>query len=320
MPTNQTLGFIGCGKKHNQSIEIYTKHANKPTGNMGGAVLHGILNSAFPASPQTQLQETNPPITHFKACTKTASSATRLRDTIPSHNASQVEIVSGENVQTMRDADVIILGCKPFMAEDVLGAEGVREALAGKLVISMLAGQSVEQLLNIIRGSASEAESEESVADPIIMKAIPNMGAAYQTSMTIIEEPAPTTPPAMISTTEWIFNQVGKVKYLPDTLMGLGTVLVGAAIAALTVPIEGLLDGCVAEGMRRGDAMEIVLQGIRGLSSSLEDGTHPAVLRESISSPRGCTIQALLALERKGTRSDFSDAIVEGNKHLREKM
>ncbi|KAJ5758076.1 uncharacterized protein N7511_006770 [Penicillium nucicola] len=302
---------------------------------MGGAVLSGILSSAFPANNQSQSQAqiedsksestTKPPITNFKACTKTASSAKRLQATIPSHDAHQVEIVSGQNVQTMRAADVIILGCKPFMAEDVLGESGVQEALAGKLVISMLAGQSVDQLLAIIRNSGSRSgadASTEEIPDPIIMKAIPNMGASYGESMTIIEEASPATPipESMVQTTEWIFKQVGKIKYLPVNVTGLGTVLVGASIAALTLPIEGLLDGCVAEGLKRGDAMEIVLQGIRGLSASLEAGTHPAVLRESISSPRGCTIQALLALERAGARSHFAEAIVRGNEHLREKM
>ncbi|KAJ5308823.1 hypothetical protein PENANT_c013G10779 [Penicillium antarcticum] len=304
MSKGQTLGFIGCG-------------------NMGGAVLNGILTSAFPAN-QENTSTTKQPITTFKACTKTASSAERLKSSIPSHNAHQVEIVSGENVQTMRDSDVIILGCKPFMADDVLSENGVREALAGKLVISMLAGQSANNLLSIIQSSGastatrSEGESQK-LPDPVIMKAIPNMGAEYGESMTILEE-SPNTPAPMIEITEWIFNQVGKIKYLPVNQTGLATVLVGASIAALTLPIEGLLDGCVAEGLKRGDAMEIVLQGIRGLTASLEAGTHPAVLRESISSPRGCTIQALLALERAGARSHYADAIVQGNEHLREKM
>jgi hypothetical protein len=35
---------------------------------------------------------------------------------------------------------------------------------------------------------------------------------------------------------------------------------------------------------------------IRGLSAVLESGKHPAAVRESISSPRGCTIQTLLSV------------------------
>ncbi|KAI1834842.1 hypothetical protein DTO006G1_3330 [Penicillium roqueforti] len=292
MASGQTLGFIGCG-------------------NMGGAVLKGLLNSVLSA---TSTDPTPNPITRFIACTKTASSASRLEKTIAPEHQELIKIVSDQTVQTMQEADVIILGCKPFMAEAVLREEGVRDALAGKLVISMLAGQSCETLTRLINPDPGAADQ------PHLMKAIPNMGAQFGQSMTIIETPAPSIPPAMVLVTEWIFKHVGAVKYLGAEQIGLATVLVGATMATLTLPIEGLLDGCVAEGFKRADAMELVLQGIRGLSAVLESGQHPAVVRESISSPRGCTIQTLLSLEKAGTRSDFAEAIVRGNTHLKEKM
>ncbi|CAG8892929.1 unnamed protein product [Penicillium egyptiacum] len=289
MAAGQTLGFIGCG-------------------NMGGAVLNGLLNSAF----STKSASPNP-ITCFIACTKTASSASRLQTSIAPQHQQLIKIVFDQTLQTMQQADIIILACKPFMAEAVLSEEGVRDALAGKLVISMLAGQSCEALTRLINPDPSPEA-------PHLMKAIPNMGAQFNASMTIIETPAPTIPSSMVAITEWIFQHVGAVKYLGAEQIGLATVLVGATMATLTLPIEGLLDGCVAEGFKRGDAMELVLQGIRGLSAVLESGQHPAAVRESISSPRGCTIQTLLSLEKAGTRSDFAEAIVRGNTHLKEKM
>ncbi|KAJ5374089.1 NADP oxidoreductase coenzyme F420-dependent [Penicillium concentricum] len=292
MASGQTLGFIGCG-------------------NMGGAVLNGLLNSAF-SSKSTETSRN--PISRFIACTKTATSASRLQASIAPEHQDLIKIVSDQNVQTMQEADIIILGCKPFMAEAVLGEKGVRDALAGKLVISMLAGPTCPTLTHLINPDPDAATS------PHLMKAIPNMGAQFGQSMTIIETPAPRIPQSMVAATEWIFKHVGAVKYLGPEQIGLATVLVGATMATLTLPIEGLLDGCVAEGFKRADAMELVLQGIRGLSAVLESGQHPAVVRESISSPRGCTIQTLLSLEKAGTRSDFAEAIVRGNTHLKEKM
>jgi pyrroline-5-carboxylate reductase len=283
---------------------------------MGGAVLNGILAAAF-SKPSTEPK----PISNFIACTKSASSAARIRSSIAAEHQDLIKVVSGQNVQTMKEADVVILGCKPFMADDVLREEGVREALAGKLVISMLAGQSCENLTRIIKEGPLGSESPETqAADPGVMKIIPNIGAQFGESMSIIETPSAAVSQAMAETAEWIFNQVGKVKYLAPEQTGLATVLVGATLASLTLPIEGLLDGCVAEGFKRADAMEMVLQGIRGLSAVLESGAHPAVVRESISSPRGCTIQALLSLEKAGTRSEFAEAMIRGNKHLKENM
>ncbi|KAJ5893814.1 hypothetical protein N7495_005505 [Penicillium taxi] len=145
-----------------------------------------------------------------------------------------LKVVSSKIVKTMQEADVVILGFKHFLVDDVLSTKGVREALANKLVISLL-------------------------ADPVVVKGMPNMGAQFRQSMTVLE-----TPFVSLSAenAEWVFGQVGAVK------------------------------GCwtgVVEGLKRADAMEVLLQGIRGLSAALEAGIHPAALRESISSPRGCT-------------------------------
>ncbi|KAJ5678762.1 hypothetical protein N7462_007006 [Penicillium macrosclerotiorum] len=290
----RTLAFIGCG-------------------NMGGAILHGILDAAFPTDGSIPQQSR--PVSNFIACTKSVPSAERLQGSLRVAHQSLVKVTSSQDVpiQLMKDADILVLGFKPFMAEDVLSAQGVREALAGKLVISLLAGQTLQNLARIIRGDSTFG----TVADPVLVKVIPNMGAQFRQSMTIIETPEAPIPQYMTEVVEWMFTQVGKIKYLPQSQMDLGSVLVGAALAAMTVPIEGILDGCVAEGLKRPDATEMVLYGLRGLSAALESGIHPAVLRESISSPRGCTIQALLTLERAGSRAHYADAIIDGTQHLK---
>ncbi|CEJ54148.1 hypothetical protein PMG11_00470 [Penicillium brasilianum] len=298
-----TVAFIGCG-------------------NMGGAILHGVLDAAF--TNESKSEHTRP-VSKFIACTKTAASADRLRASIPAEQQPHVEVISSQAVpvEVMKSADIVMLGFKPFMAEDVLRAKGVEEALAGKLVISLLAGQTPQNLARIIHEGALDStgddvpDSSHSVVAPIIVKAIPNMGAQFRQSVTIIETPEHAIPTHMTQVVEWIFKQVGEIKYLPPSQMDLGSVLVGAALAAMTVPIEGILDGCVAEGLKRSDAMEMMLGGLRGLSAALESGIHPAVLRESISSPRGCTIQALLTLEKAGSRADYAEAIINGTQHLK---
>lgn len=290
---------------------------------MGGAILHGVLDAAF--SSKNSDSAKSRPVSKFIACTKTASSAERLKASIPAEQQPHVEVVSSQAapVEVMKNADIVVLGFKPFMADDVLRSEGVEEALAGKLVISLLAGQTPENLARIIRegsqgsGAFTFAGSSSSTPRPFIVKAIPNMGAQFRQSVTIIETPESPIPEHMTEVVEWMFKQVGEIKYLPQSQMDLGSVLVGAALAAMTVPIEGILDGCVAEGLKRSDAMEMMLGGLRGLSAALESGIHPAVLRESISSPRGCTIQALLTLEKAGSRADYAEAIINGTQHLK---
>ena len=281
---------------------------------MGSAILHGILDSITSDAHSVRSEFIKHPIPRFIACTKTAESAERLKATFPVEQKSLVEVTSSQEVpvEIMKRATVIILGFKPFMAEDVLGSAGVRDALAGKLVISLLAGQAPHDLIRMVRKG-----STGSFVDPVVIQVNPNMGARFRESMTMIGIPEEPIPEQMREVVDWVFSQVGAIKYLPLNQMCLGSVVGGAALAIMTVPIEGILDGCVAEGLRRPEAMELVLQGIRGLSAALESGIHPAVLRESISSPRGCTIQSLLSLERAGSRADYADAIIQGTQHLK---
>jgi pyrroline-5-carboxylate reductase len=55
-------------------------------------------------------------------------------------------MLAGENVKGCKEGDVILLGCKPQLAEDILAEEGVKEALEGKMLVSICAGLRIEQL------------------------------------------------------------------------------------------------------------------------------------------------------------------------------
>ncbi|KAF9636319.1 NADP oxidoreductase [Lasiodiplodia theobromae] len=166
----------------------------------------------------------------------------------------------------------------------------------------MLAGLSSTEIQRLCL--SADEEPETSAGGPIVTKAVPNIAARCRQSMTILELPeSGSIPQREAELTEWIFGQVGSVKWLAEGLVNAGSMLMTACLAALSIPLEGLLDGSVAEGLRRADAMEIAVQGVNGLGAMLDLGMHPAVVRESISSPRGCTIQSLLTVEKAATRA-----------------
>ncbi|GLA07599.1 hypothetical protein AnigIFM60653_008834 [Aspergillus niger] len=279
----KTLAFIGCG-------------------NMGSAILNGLLDAT-----RTQAGKVN----HFIISTKTAASAERLRSQY-AEDASRVTIAHDSNRRAMREADIILLACKPFLAKGILSAPGVGEALSGKLVISIMAGMTPTDILNCL--SDGDRESVK------IVRAMPNVAARLRQSMTIVE--LPETKPLeedLVEIVTWVFEVIGKVKFLSADLFDVGTMLVGAGIGVMTVPLEGLLDGCVVEGLRRAEALEMAAQMLSGMAALLKEGegSHPAVLRENISSPRGCTIQGVMTAERAGARATFADAVINGTRHLK---
>ncbi|KAJ3536767.1 hypothetical protein NM208_g6585 [Fusarium decemcellulare] len=288
--SGKTIAFIGCG-------------------NMGSALLLGLLDAIH---PETTSNTGSQKFKSIIACTNSEKSAEKLKQTL-GQCGSFVQVLHQQNQAAIEKADVVVLGFKPFMAKKVLQQPGIQKGLAGKLVISLLAGLSVKEIQTLIAESEDGTESPA----PYIAKAIPNLAARYQQSMTILEQLPADFPPEHAEFLNWMFFLVGRTKFLDESLVDVGSVLVTTCVATLTVPIDGILDGSVVEGFKRQDALELVTQGVAGLGSLLSNGSHPAVLREQVSSPKGTTIQTLVTVERQGCRATFTDALLKGTEHLK---
>ncbi|KAF4259242.1 hypothetical protein KXV27_002838 [Aspergillus fumigatus] len=237
---------------------------------MGSAILSGLLD----ATRRTTDSNGSPSakISRFIVSTKSAASAHRLGEEFQA-DKDRVDIRHSDNLLAMQEADIVLLACKPYLAEEVLGELGVREALAGKLVISIMAGKSPEDIEKYIYRD-TPADDAESKA--IIVRAMPNVAARLRQSMTIIEINNNLSHD-IADTLTWIFELIGKVKFLAADLFDIGTMLVGSSIAVLTVPLDGILDGCVAEGLRRADALEMAAQNLIGMAGTNEDEVRKTV-------------------------------------------
>lgn len=75
---------------------------------------------------------------------------------------------------------------------------------------------------------------------------------------------------------------------LPPQLKDFGTVYNTACLAMMSVALEGLIDVCVALGLKRQDTVDVVIGGFAGLSVMLFNNTHPAVISESAALSKGC--------------------------------
>ena len=80
----------------------------------------------------------------------------------------------GGNLLAITQADVIILGCKPYLVQSVLEVEGVSEALAGKFVISIIAGKTLEVLTeHIVRGQSKSLDKANRKAKALLLGLFP---------------------------------------------------------------------------------------------------------------------------------------------------
>lgn len=276
-------------------------------GTMGVAVLSGVLASLKSGN---MAPVDNPPArlpSRFIACVKRPESVERVKAALPDN--PNLEVVRGDNVGAAKRADVVILACKPWMVETVLGESGMAEALGGKMLVSVLAGVTGEQIQGVLYGKDSAPPPASSRCT--VIRAMFNTAAVIRQSLTVIETSNPPLPEEQSSLITWIFKQIGEVVFLPSNNMDASTALCGSGPAFFLIMIEAAADGGVAMGLPRAEAQKMAAQSMMGAAGLVLSGQHPAVLKDKVCTPGGCTIGGLTVLEEAGVRGSVSRAIRE---------
>ena len=83
--------------------------------------------------------------------------------------------------------------------------------------------------------------------------------------------------------------------------------------------IEAMAEGGVKIGLPRRVATELAAQTCLGAASMvLETGDHPALLKDDVTTPAGCTIDGILELEEGGLRVTLIKAVVEARRRAQD--
>ena len=280
---------------------------------MGTAILAGILSSLESSTNPSEGLPSGSTPSRFLACVTSPASEQRIEKALSKfrHN---VQTYSKDHVQCVRDADLIILGCKPYMAEKILKQKGMKDALSRKTLVTILAGITALQLRKILYGFGETKDDTSPEDECSIVRALPNTAALIGESMTTISGRAEgdlPLPSNVLSIVTWIFERVGRVSHLQPTAMDAATALCGSGPAFCALIMEALADGALAMGVPRAEAQMMAAQTMRGATGLVLNGEHPAIVREKVSTPGGCTIGGLLVLEESCVRGTVSKAIRE---------
>ena len=93
--------------------------------------------------------------------------------------------------------------------------------------------------------------------------------------------------------------------------MDVSTALCGSGPAFYALVLEAMADGAVAMGMPRAEAQLMAAQTMKGTAGMVLNGEHPAMVREKVSTPGGCTIGGLLVLEEGRVRGTVARSVRE---------
>lgn len=282
---------------------------------MGTAILSGIFDSLAPLDTPDHAKAIAPndasaPAklpTRFSACVTKAESGERIRKELEKYD-TKITIHENNNLQAVQDADIIILGCKPHIAERILGNDAIRTALKGKLLISILAGMTEIELGKMIYPEGTKPDFGACK----IVRAMPNMAATVRESMTVIGTSNPPLPEETNKMVDWIFTRIGRIVHLPPANMDACTALCGSGPGFVAIMLESMVAGAVAMGVPREEAYMMAAQTMRGTTGLvLQGGEHPAMVRDKVMTPGGCTIGGMLVLEEGGLRGTIAKAIRE---------
>jgi pyrroline-5-carboxylate reductase len=241
----------------------------------------------------------------FIACVNRIESVRRLKKTFNAMGelAEQVEVVAGENVRSVKESDIILLCCKPQLAASILQDEGMAAALENKLLISILAGVTIAQLRTFVPSSTK------------VIRAMPNTPCKIREGMTVVS----TIPPKDELDREIIlaiFSSIGRCRFLDEKHFDACTALSGSGPAFACIVLEAMADGGVMMGLPRQEALELAAQTLQGAARMvLQSGAHPAQIKDTVTTPGGCTIAGLLTLEDGRVRSTIARAIQVATEH-----
>ena len=201
------------------------------------------------------------------------------------------------NSELARTSDVLFLCVKPFQVQAVL-TEIAPELCESTLLISTAASVRLEQL-------AAWAQWRL----PIV-RSMPNMPCRLGAGMTVLAAGADVSE-TEVAVARSLFETLGRVAVVEERFMNAATGLSGCGPAYVYLIVEALSEAGVKLGLPRKTALLLAAQTLLGSAQLvLQSEVHPAALKDEVTTPAGCTIDALMVLEEGKLRSTLINAVV----------
>jgi pyrroline-5-carboxylate reductase len=213
--------------------------------------------------------------------------------------------VSTDNPKAVRGADIILLTIKPQTVAEVL-REIALEISAQTLLVSVAASVPTSYVEQQLAAAGGGKHNEVAV-----VRAMPNTPAAVGCGMTALCR-GTHAKPDHLEVARSMFDAVGRTVVLDEKHMDAVTGLSASGPAFAYIILESLAEAGVKVGLPRDIATLLAAQTMKGAASVvLETGDHPALLKDAVTTPAGCTIDGILELEEGKLRVTLIKAVVK---------
>ena len=246
------------------------------SGNIGGAIARGLAKGTmFKASDIT--------------CTaQSDETLEKMRKIDPDF------ILTHDNVEAARNADIIIIAVKPWRVEMII--DEIKSVLdfEKQIIVSVAAGVTFD-LLNTYLTKNTDFDCLATPTIFRIMTFVSARNASKEQTDLIIH----------------IFNELGNAMLVEERLMGAGTALASSGLAFALRYIRAAIEGGVELGFYPKQAQEIVVHTVKGaVDLLLENKSNPEMEIDKVTTPGGITIKGLNEMELSG----FTSSVIRGLK------
>ena len=151
-----------------------------------------------------------------------------------------------------------------------------------------------------------------------VVRVMPNTPCVVRAGMSVLAAGANASE-ADMALAQSLFDVVGRTAVLDEGLMDAVTGLSGSGPAYIYLVIESLAEAGVKVGIPREASTLLAAQTVLGSARMvLEEGAHPALLKDAVTTPAGCTVDGLMELEEGRLRVTLLKAVVRATERSRE--
>ena len=245
-------------------------------GNMGGAIIKGIIKNKVVNSQDLYIYEKN------------LLRATELQKELGLN-------VAESEKDLVKNCDVVFLAVKPFMFKGLF--ETIKEEVKNNspLLVSIAAGLEMKTI---------EEMAESNIR---LVRVMPNLNAeVLQATSAVCKNEEATEED--INLVKKILSAIGSVNEIAENHFAIFSAIAGCSPAYVYMFINALAQGALRAGMPKKEAIEIAASAVMGSAKMcLESDAHPIELADRVCSPAGTTIEGVAALESFG----FENAVIK---------
>jgi pyrroline-5-carboxylate reductase len=213
--------------------------------------------------------------------------------------------VSTNNLEAVRESELILVGVKPFQVSDLIAE--IKPALT-----------PAKTLVSFAASVKTRAIEEAAGVEIGVIRAMPNTPSALGAGVAALCR-GRFVKDAQMELAQRLFETVGRTVLVDEKHMDAVTGLSGSGPAYLYIIIEALAEAGVKVGLPRDVATQLAAQTAYGAAKMvLETGYHPALLKDAVTTPAGCTIDGILELEEGGLRVTLIKAVMRATERAKQ--